>query len=216
MDFQIVNIFPTTIYVGRSENHEKHKESFYNVYSKFDYPQINQKTNTINTVSENCGNPLLHLEESLDSLFNEIVKHIKNYVHDVLLVKDILASKIGDIIAEKVSASQYENKILLYKDEDWGYITDAQRFNEIVNNEIAEWVNNDYEKTIKYKGKYLKTFILIEGTYKLELNKDPLFLEFQNEVEKRKKYYIDNILKLLKQSHNLTITIKANSQWFCL
>ena len=124
------------------------------------------------------------------------------------MTEDILASKIGDIIAEKVSASQYKNKILLYKDEDWGYITDAQRFDEIVNNEIAEWVNNDYEKTIKYKGKYLKTFILIEGTYKLELNKDPLFLEFQNEVEKRKKYYIDNILKLLKQSHNLTITIK--------
>ena len=127
---------------------------------------------------------------------------------DDLLVKDILSSNVGDIIAEKVSASQYENKILLYKDEDWGYITDAQRFDEIVNKEIAEWVNNDYEKTIKYKGKYLKTFILIEGTYKLELNKDPLFLEFQNEVKKRKKYYIDNILKLLKQSHNLTITIK--------
>ena len=89
MNFQTVNIFPTTIYVGRSENHEEHKESFNKVYSKFDYPQINQKTNTINTVSENCGNPLLHLEESLDPLFNEIVKHIKNYVHDVLLVKDI-------------------------------------------------------------------------------------------------------------------------------
>ena len=39
---------------------------------------------------------------------------------DDLLVKDILSSNVGDIIAEKVSASQYENKILLYKDEDWG------------------------------------------------------------------------------------------------
>ena len=89
MNFEIVNIFPTTIYVGKLDNHISHKKSFYDVYPKFDYPQIHEETNTVNTVSENCGNPLIHLEESLDPLFNEIVNHIKNYIHNILLLKDI-------------------------------------------------------------------------------------------------------------------------------
>ena len=122
---------------------------------------------------------------------------------DDLLVKDILSSNVGDIIAEKVSASQYENKILLYKDEDWGYITDARHFEEVVENEVAEFI---YKENITYRGKRLQKFTFNEETYSYELNKDPLFLEYINEVEKRKKYYIDNILKFLKKT-GLTIEV---------
>ena len=129
---------------------------------------------------------------------------------DDLLVKDILSSNVGDIIAEKVSASQYENKILLYKDEDWGYITDARYFDEVVENEVAEFIYKEntkpFETGITYRGKRLKKFTFNEETYSYELNKDPLFLEYINEVEKRKKYYIDNILKFLKKT-GLTIEV---------
>ena len=128
------------------------------------------------------------------------------------LSEDILSSNVGDIIAEKVSASQYENQILLYKDEDWGYITDAKSFDDAVQYEIAQWINNDYEKTIKYKDKYLPTLILNKETYNLELNKDPLFLEYLNEVEKRKKYYIDNVLNLLKNNLDRRINVENQSR----
>jgi uncharacterized protein (TIGR02466 family) len=89
MQFEVINIFPTTIYVGRIENHEEYKKEFYKVYSKFDYEQVNQKTKTINTVSENQGNPLIHLEENLDPLFHGICDHVKKYLSDVLYLKDI-------------------------------------------------------------------------------------------------------------------------------
>jgi uncharacterized protein (TIGR02466 family) len=89
MNFDTVNIFPTTLYVGNIDNHLQHKEEFYKVYPKFDYERINKKTKKINTVSENQGNPLIHLEESLDPLFKEIVEHVKNYIHNILLLKDI-------------------------------------------------------------------------------------------------------------------------------
>ena len=55
---QTFNIFPTTIYVGEVNDHEKHKEEFYKVYPKFDY----EETDRHNTVSEGDGNPLLHLD----------------------------------------------------------------------------------------------------------------------------------------------------------
>jgi hypothetical protein len=128
------------------------------------------------------------------------------------MAQDILSSNVGDIIAEKVSASQYENKILLYKDKNWGYITDAKSFNEVVEYEIAEWISNDYIKKIKYKGKYLETLIINKETYGYELNQDPLVLEFFNEVEKRKKYYFDNILDLLKDSRDFRINVENQSR----
>lgn len=89
MNYNYVNIFPTTIYVGEIENHLEHKNNFYEVYSNYDYEQINSKTKTINTVSENQGNPLIHLDKTLDSLFLEVCKHTKNYLTNVLMLKDI-------------------------------------------------------------------------------------------------------------------------------
>jgi uncharacterized protein (TIGR02466 family) len=85
MDYATVDLFPTTIYVGNMDGHEEYKKQFYKLYSKFDY----EETNYISTVSENSGNPLIHLEESLNPLFDEIISHVKNYAHDVLKLKDI-------------------------------------------------------------------------------------------------------------------------------
>jgi hypothetical protein len=85
MNFEVVNFFPTTAYIGKIENHVEHKKSFYEVYPKFDWEEDQFNT----TVSENAGNPLLHLEESLNPLFEEIIEHIKNYAQNVLLLKDV-------------------------------------------------------------------------------------------------------------------------------
>ena len=85
MKFEIFNIFPTTIYVGKMEDHEKYKSDFYKLYPKFDY----EESTIDNTVSENIVKPLIHLEDSLDDLFKEVVNHVKNYVCDVLQYRDI-------------------------------------------------------------------------------------------------------------------------------
>ena len=65
--------------------HEKHKEEFYKVYPKYDY----EENDRYNTVSENVGNPLLHLEDSLEPLFGDIISHVKKYTCEVLKYKDI-------------------------------------------------------------------------------------------------------------------------------
>ena len=62
-----------------------HKKNFYKLDDKYDYEE-NEKSNT---VSEGQVDPLLHLEPTLDSLFVEIIKHVKTYVLDVLQFKDI-------------------------------------------------------------------------------------------------------------------------------
>jgi len=85
MAFETLNIFPTTLYVGEMDNHLKYKDEFYKVYPQYDY----EETHIDNTVSENLGKPFIHLEESLDPLFNEVVKHAKRYVCEVLEYKDI-------------------------------------------------------------------------------------------------------------------------------
>ena len=85
MTFETFNIFPTTLYVGKMLDHEKYKEEFYKVYPRYDY----EETDIDNTVSENLGKPFIHLEDSLDTLFNEIAIHAKKYVCDVLEYKDI-------------------------------------------------------------------------------------------------------------------------------
>lgn len=81
MSYQLLNIFPTTIYLNNSNNHIKNKKNFYNVYPKYDFEDT--------TVSENSGNPLIHLDEKLKDLFDEIVLNTKTYIHEVLLVRDI-------------------------------------------------------------------------------------------------------------------------------
>ena len=82
---QIFNIFPTTIYVGEVENHDKHKTDFLKLYDKFDY----EENEISSTVSEGQVNPLIHLEPSMDTMFREIIRHIKIYVLDTLKFKDM-------------------------------------------------------------------------------------------------------------------------------
>ena len=74
---EVFNVFPTTIYVGEMNDHEKYKKNFYDVYHKFDYEEDD-------AVSENGGNPLIHHEDSLEELFSEVVSHVKTYTLDVL------------------------------------------------------------------------------------------------------------------------------------
>ena len=86
MNYETFNIFPTTIYLGEIDNHKKYKEDFYKVYNKFDYDDQNT---VASTVSEGYSDPLIHLEPELETLFEEIVNHIKIYVLDVMKYKDI-------------------------------------------------------------------------------------------------------------------------------
>ena len=65
MTFEIFNIFPTTVYIGEVENHVEYKKEFYKVYPKFDYEEDNGNV----TVSENVGNPFIHLEEPIFKTF---------------------------------------------------------------------------------------------------------------------------------------------------
>jgi uncharacterized protein (TIGR02466 family) len=81
MNCELFNIFPTTLYLGKSENHIKNKESFYKVYEKYDFEDT--------TVSETSGNPLLHLDGELDFLFKEVISHVENYLYNILLLKKI-------------------------------------------------------------------------------------------------------------------------------
>ena len=77
---QLFNIFPTTIYVGEVTGHEKHKKEFYKVYPKYDY----EENCDDNTVSENVGNPFIHLEPTLDTFFEKIAAHAKKYTVEIL------------------------------------------------------------------------------------------------------------------------------------
>jgi uncharacterized protein (TIGR02466 family) len=81
MEYDTFNIFPTTIYVGNSKNHIKNKKNFYSVYPKYDFEDT--------TVSENSGNPLLHLDDKLKDLFEEVIINTKTYIHEVLKIRDI-------------------------------------------------------------------------------------------------------------------------------
>lgn len=85
MNYTTFNIFPVSIYIGELNNHKKHKEEFYKLYEKYDY----ESNEYNNTVSENVGNPLIHLEDDLQFLFEDIVTHVKSYVYDVLKYKEI-------------------------------------------------------------------------------------------------------------------------------
>jgi len=82
---QIYNAFPTTIFVEKISDHEKYKKRFYELYPKYDY----EENDISNTVSEGQVDPLIHLEPTLDPLFQEIVDNVKVYVHDVLRFKNI-------------------------------------------------------------------------------------------------------------------------------
>jgi len=94
MNYQTVNIFPTTIYIGEIENHTKYKQIFLNeIYEQYQFPH-QSRYGGINTVSENCGKPILHLENELFDLFQDISEHILNYCHQTLLIRDIFDVQI--------------------------------------------------------------------------------------------------------------------------
>jgi len=85
MNYEIFEAFPIPFYVGELNNHKKYKENFYKLYDKYDY----EDTEYDNTVSENVGKPFIHLEDSLQPLFEDVITHIKSYVYDVLDYKEI-------------------------------------------------------------------------------------------------------------------------------
>ena len=115
--------------------------------------------------------------------------------------EDIQNANIGDVIKVSISMSQYENRILVYKDEDWGYTIDERYFMDYTENALAEYVLEESGgayggKQIKYKGKYHKSHKLNEETYRLEPNSDPLYLEFLDELKVFRADLIQNIYSL--------------------
>lgn len=151
MKFETVNIFPTTIYVGKMEDHDRHKEEFYKIYPKFDYPQekINkQKTLvTINTISENEGNPLIHLEDSVAPLFAEIARHTKTYYREVLRLKDVF-----DVVFTKswISRSRESNHEIPWHIHSTSHISFIYYLNTPENSHILEF-SNEYAPNAFFK-----------------------------------------------------------------
>ena len=84
-DYETINLFPTTIHYANVQDFNRHKESFYKIYHKYDYEEDHNQT----TVSENIGKPFLHLEDDLDDLFKVIIDNVRTYVHQTLNFKDI-------------------------------------------------------------------------------------------------------------------------------
>ena len=111
----------------------------------------------------------------------------------------ILKINVGDVFDEPVSMSQYEKRILLYKDEDWAYTVDLDYFNEKTEKEVAEYVSrgDSYSrKSIKYKDKYFEPYVVDKTTFRMKLNDEPIAVEFRNDLEKYRKNLIENITTL--------------------
>ena len=107
---QIFNIFPTTLYVSEIDKHKEYKSKFYEPYSKYDYEQKSFRDGEewFNTTSENAGNPLIHLEDSLSELFEDIIYNVKIYVLDVLKYQNIFDYVITKSWLSR-SRATYEN-----------------------------------------------------------------------------------------------------------
>ena len=107
---QIFNIFPTTLYVSEIDKHEEYKSKFYKLYSKYDYEQKSFRDGEewFNTTSENAGNPLIHLEDSLSELFEDIIYNVKIYVQDILKYQNIFDYVITKSWLSR-SRATYEN-----------------------------------------------------------------------------------------------------------
>ena len=85
MKYDVVELFPTAVYVGNMDNHLIHKKVFLENFEKYDF----FPTPDLTVVSEANGNPLLHLDDKFENIFLDISTHLKTYVRDVLLVKDV-------------------------------------------------------------------------------------------------------------------------------
>ena len=90
VNYQLHNIFPTSVYVGEMEDHARHKEVFYReIYPKYEFPRIEESSGDINTVSEQEGKPIIHTEECAVAMMKEITKHIKIYYTEILGLRDV-------------------------------------------------------------------------------------------------------------------------------
>lgn len=90
VNYQLHNIFPTSVYVGEMEDHARHKEVFYReIYPKYEFPRIEESSGDINTVSEHEGKPIIHMEECAVAMMKEITKHIKIYYMEILGLRDV-------------------------------------------------------------------------------------------------------------------------------
>mgnify|MGYP001471534077 FL=1 len=107
---QIFNIFPTTLYVSEIDKHKEYKSKFYELYSKYDYEQKSFRDGEewFNTTSENAGNPLIHLEDSLSELFEDIIYNVKIYVLEILKYQNIFDYVITKSWLSR-SRATYEN-----------------------------------------------------------------------------------------------------------
>ena len=103
MYFDTIQMFPTTAYIGELSNHVEHKNNFYKIYPKYDY----EETEYVNTVSEECGNPFIHLEPTLENLFQDISLHIKNYAYNILCLKDIFDVTITKTWLSRTRKAEY-------------------------------------------------------------------------------------------------------------
>ena len=90
VNYNVVNLFPTSIYVGEVENHVEYKEVFYSeIYSKYQFPHENERGG-LNTSSVNCGKPVLHHERKLEPLFRCLTEHMRSYCQNVLMMSCLL------------------------------------------------------------------------------------------------------------------------------
>ena len=137
---EIFNIFPTTIYVSEVENHSKYKKEFYKLYSKYDYNQKSFRDNEewFNTTSENAGNPLIHLEQSLSGLFEQVIDNVKIYTLEVLKYQDIFDYVITKTWLSR-SRATYEN--IKWHTHSTSHISFSYYLNTPKNSHILKFAN---------------------------------------------------------------------------
>ena len=141
-EIKIFNIFPTTIYTNKIKNHKKYKEEFYKLYPKYDYEQTSVENGVewFHTTSENMGKPTIHLEESLNQLFEQIILNTKTYVYEVLKYK-----KIFDFIITKswISRSKTPFQKIKWHNHSTSDISFSYYLNMPPDSHKLQFTNND-------------------------------------------------------------------------
>lgn len=141
-NIQVFDIFPTTIYCNKLDNHEKYKKAFYDIYPKYDYPQetiLKNGEEWYNTTSENTGNPFIHIDKNLTELFDEIIENVKIYVHDVLEYENIF-----DYVITKswLSRSRASHENINWHDHANSDISFTYYLNTPPNSHVLRFSNN--------------------------------------------------------------------------